>query len=127
MKKKSKEPDHEKLNCKVSFRCTPAEKKFISEKAAAFPSESEFIRIMVFEKSRSKFFDGEIIQLIRKIEWDNVKIGTNINQVVKSCNSKKFVSEKDLDELVKYQTLLNYKFDKLLTELRNRQEGGVWQ
>jgi len=112
----------EKKDCKKSFRCTQKEGDFIKRQVESYGvSESEYIRMMVFEKSASKLFDPEVIQLLRKLEWDNLKIGTNINQVAKSCNSKRFVSGEDVKRIHQNQNLLNHKYDLMIEEILRMQ------
>lgn len=109
-------------DCRICFRCSTEERDFILERSENFQSVSEFIRIMIFEKCENRFFDGKVNDLLRKLDWDNVKIGTNINQVVKGCNSRKYISKTDLDEILKYQNLLIYKFEQLVLALHRMQE-----
>lgn len=112
----------EKKTYKKSFRCTEDENNFILTQANSFhSSESEFMRMMIFEKSRNKFFDPDILEQVKRLEYSNLKIGNNINQIVKSCNSKKFVLDEDVAELIKFLNLINYKYDLLISNLQKIQ------
>lgn len=46
------------------------------------------------------------LEAIRELTFEINKIGTNINQIAKSCNIKNLVSKNDIDVLMKYLQLI---------------------
>lgn len=89
---------------KLEFRCTKEEKKKIM---AALQSEnfsgtlSDFLRQrIVDEKSENEIFLQETLKKIsHDLDWELSKIGTNINQIAKICNTQNFVETSDLQNL----------------------------
>lgn len=91
-----------------SFRITKEEKEKLTQAAKRYQvGKSEYIRMMVFAEDEN-LIDPEISQALREMNWEINKIGTNINQVVRACNTKKYVAKKDFSELEKYLNLISY-------------------
>lgn len=94
-------------NCVKTFRCTQEEAKWIAEKAEKNKmNESAYIRSKIFQKERF-LIPAEATELLKKLNYYGLKIGTNINQVVRSCNSKKFITKEDYQLLAKYLEQIN--------------------
>lgn len=101
-----------------TFRITKEEKKELTQAATRYQvSKSEYIRMMVFAEDK-KFFDPEISQALRDMNWEINKIGTNINQIVRACNTKKYVSKVDLSELKKFLNLISHNLKTCSEELQ---------
>lgn len=111
---------------KCEFRCTEQEKKVILQQAKdCNKSISEYMRILLFEKKGAENIKAisEANELIHKLDWNLAKIGTNINQIAKQCNSKRFASSKDIEEVKKYMTLLSELFNELIHRLAQIENG----
>ncbi|MFQ6866235.1 plasmid mobilization protein [Blautia sp.] len=111
---------------KCEFRCTEAEKKEIMEaaKKCGLPS-SEFLRRKVFQKSEKDLAASiQIEKMLKDLDWKLSKIGVNINQIARMCNSKKFVSRAEGEEIKKYMNLVSYYFSELLTAVLNTKGSG---
>ncbi len=59
------------------------------------------VKIIAFEK-------------IREVKFEIKKIGTNINQITKLANTRKEISEKEIQEIIKQQEILNEKIEKII-------------
>ena len=60
----------------------------------------------------------EVNTLLQKLKYYDLKIGTNINQVVRSCNSKRFITQNDYQMLVNYLTQIDRKYQEILEQLQ---------
>ncbi|MCC8051902.1 MAG: MobC family plasmid mobilization relaxosome protein [Clostridiales bacterium] len=99
------------------FRCTPSEAEEITRMAAENKiSESDFIRKKIF------WLSPDTDELLTKLEHYDLKIGTNINQIVRSCNSKKFITNQDYKELVRLLENLVEKRYEVIRQMKERNE-----
>ncbi|MCC8102224.1 MAG: MobC family plasmid mobilization relaxosome protein [Clostridiales bacterium] len=100
-----------------AFRCTDEEAAELSRQAEKNRlSESEYIRRKVF------MLPQETNLLLQELKHYDLKIGNNINQVVRSCNSKKFISSYDYQKLVEYLEKLDEKYYELIRQLKEQNE-----
>ena len=89
----------EKKEVTRHFRCTKEESGMIDEKAAMErKSASAYIRDAALARAIPKV-DPETAMLLKQIQDNELKIGVNINQAVRLCNSKKHVSSQDYEIL----------------------------
>ena len=100
---------------RMEFRCTQEEKKYLQSKAklaAPDVTVSEFLRRLVIKgETENEILAASIVKkLVRELDWEMSKIGTNINQIAKMCNMKNYVSKSDLEELRKEIQELNFLF-----------------
>lgn len=100
-KKRKSNPEQLK-ECKKEFRCTFEEAQYISMRAEKMKmSESAYMRYQLAEaEKRAVRLPEEITVLLKEMNYQNIKIGTNINQIVRSCNSKKFITKEDYRKLI---------------------------
>lgn len=100
-----------------AFHCTDEEAAELSRQAEKNRlSESEYIRRKVF------MLPQETNLLLQELKHYDLKIGNNINQVVRSCNSKKFISSYDYQKLVEYLEKLDEKYYELIRQLKEQNE-----
>lgn len=59
---------------------------------------------------------------MKEIEFNNLKIGVNINQIAKICNSRPGVYQKDIENLKKEVNLIQYNFQLMEKKLLEIQE-----
>ena len=115
-------------NSVKKFRCTEEEVKFLEEKSAEKNiSVSEYIRKKVFQNERF-LIPAAVFDLLKKLNYYNLKIGTNINQVVRSCNSKKFITKEDYQLLVQYLEQMNGVYLQICKEIEQIVAAGIrWE
>lgn len=107
-----------RLECKKDFRCTYDEAKQIAAQAEKMKiSESQYMRYKILEKGKRRI-PPEIEELLQELKFYDLKIGTNINQIVRSCNSKKFITKKDYEMLLENLTALNDKYSQIIQLLK---------
>lgn len=112
----------EKKEIVKTFRCTPTESQMLQERTAETGiCESEYIRREVF-KNRKIQFPVEIRKLLEELKYLNLKIGNNINQVVRSCNSKKFIGRDDYAAIVEEMIKLEDAYDDIYQRLSEKME-----
>ena len=68
-------------------------------------------------------FDENVMGLLRELQDNELKIGVNINQVVRLCNSKKLVSQADYERLTDYLKLLMQQRTQLMDRLSEMESG----
>ena len=84
------------------FRCTKEENDAINARAAKErKAVSAYLRDAALNR-RLPAIDPKIEPILKKLQENELKIGVNINQAVRLCNSKKSVSRSD------YETLQGY-------------------
>ncbi len=111
------------MECIKNFRCTFDEAKLISENAAKMKmNESTYMRYKILEKDKERL-PPAVNELLQELKYYDLKIGTNINQIVRSCNSKKFITRLDYQMLVQYLTEINEKYAEVLRCLKEVQNG----
>lgn len=114
-------------NEKVSFRCTSEEKDslYMQAKLQGYQALSNYIRKQLFHPgSNERIFDAEIAKILRDMEYNNLKVGVNINQIARVCNSKKYVAQQDLEDLKKELNLLHHNYRELHSLLLEHQKCG---
>ena len=81
------------------FRCTPEESREIEENARKEKkTPSAYVRDAALHR-KIPALPAEAMELLEKLTFDELKIGNNINQAVRLCNSKKVVSVDDYRKL----------------------------
>lgn len=104
-------------DCTKYFRCSRKESEEISKEAEAMKmTESAYMRYRILKTAKPRL-PPEVTTLLEELKYYDLKIGININQIVRSCNSKKFITEKDYLALTKNLELLNEKYDAIIRGL----------
>ena len=86
----------------MHFRCSAEENQEISRRAEQEKkSISAYVRDAALNRNIPKL-DEKSNDLLRELINNELKIGTNINQAVRLCNSKKLVSRTDYEKLIQY-------------------------
>lgn len=93
---------NEEENEKIKQKMEQAKTKNFSKLAREIILTGE-VKIIAFEK-------------IREVKFEIKKIGTNINQITKLANTRKEISEKEIQEIIKQQEILNVKIEKIIKE-----------
>lgn len=107
-----------KLVCKKEFRCTKREADWIAECAAKLNmKESTYMRYRLRKEQKIRM-PPEVQTLLQELKYYDIKIGTNINQVVRSCNSKRFITQVDYQHLVEYLVQIDQKYQEILKRLQ---------
>ncbi|WP_373216199.1 plasmid mobilization relaxosome protein MobC [Ruminococcus sp. 5_1_39BFAA] len=107
-----------RLTCKKEFRCTAEEAAWIEKCARQMDmTESTYMRYRLREKQKIRM-PPDIKNLLQELKYYDLKIGTNINQIVRSCNSKRFITQADYQKLVEYLTLIDRKYQETLDRLQ---------
>ena len=107
----------------LHFRCTPEENREISRRAEQEKkSISAYVRDAALNRNIPKL-DEKTNGLLRELTANELKIGNNINQAVRLCNSKKLVSREDYEKLVQYLKELMV-FRKEITKKLQDSHGG---
>lgn len=107
-----------RLTCKKEFRCTAEEATWITECAEKMNmTESNYMRYRLQQQKKIRM-PPEVNTLLQEMKYYDLKIGTNINQVVRSCNSKRFITQSDYQLLVEYLTLIDRKYQEILERLQ---------
>lgn len=107
------------------FRCNEAEAKELARCAEENKiSESEYIRRKVFEPAGQRF-PPSVNELLQELKHYNLKTGNNINQIVRSCNSKKFITRADYQMLVDYLEKVDGKYREVVEALKKIQGQGT--
>lgn len=91
---------NEEENEKIKQKMKQAKTKNFSKLAREIILTGE-VKIIAFEK-------------IREVKFEIKKIGTNINQITKLANTRKEISEKEIQEIIKQQEILNVKIEKII-------------
>ena len=106
------------LICKKEFRCTKEEAEYIAACAERLQmTESNYMRYRLRQQEKIRM-PPEVNTLLQELKYYDLKIGTNINQVVRSCNSKRFIAKTDYQLLVDYLTQIDRKYQETLAYLR---------
>lgn len=112
------------LVCKKEFRCTQKEAEWITECAAKQNmKESTYMRYRL-QKEQKIRMPPEVHTLLQELKYYDIKIGTNINQVVRSCNSKRFITQVDYRRLVEYLIQIDQKYQEILKRLQEVLQDG---
>ena len=101
----------------IFIRVTPKEKENLKAKAElANLSVSHYI--VALSEERKLVVNEKIPNLLLEI----TRIGTNINQIAHVANSQKFVTTKQLDEVIKLMGDVSIYMQKILSEIYNSDE-----
>lgn len=112
------------LVCTKQFRCTQKEADWIAECAAKLNmKESTYMRYRL-RKGQKIRMPPEVQNLLKELKYYDIKIGTNINQVVRSCNSKQFITQVDYQHLVEYLVQIDQKYQDILKQLQEVVQSG---
>ncbi len=115
------------MECVKNFRCTFDEAKLISENAEKMKmTESTYMRYKILEKDKERL-PPQVNELLQELKYYDLKIGTNINQIVRSCNSKKFITRLDYQMLVQYLTQIGEKYEAVLCCLKEMNQNGDYK
>ena len=89
----------EKYNVTSHFRCTKEESEEIKKRAEnERKSTSAYIRDAALNRNIPDL-NPEIAKILKTYRDNELKIGVNINQAVRICNSKQSVSRQDYEKL----------------------------
>ena len=92
----------EKRTITKLFRCTEAESEEIRRRAEQErKSQSAYLRDAALGRKLPRF-DKTTEELLHNLQENELKIGVNVNQAVRLCNSKKLVSRGDYERLTGY-------------------------
>ena len=106
------------LICKKEFRCTKEEAEYIAACAERLQmTESNYMRYRL-QEDRQVRLPPEINTVLKELKYYDLKIGTNINQIVRSCNTKRFITREDYRMLVEYLLQIDRKYQETLAYLR---------
>ena len=100
-KEKKKQMQAETANQTVTkhFRCTPEEGRLIDEKAKEeHKTTSRYVRDAALTRNILRI-PQKAQNVLEELRSNELKIGTNINQVARLCNTKGYVSRDDYVEL----------------------------
>ncbi|EET62424.1 hypothetical protein BRYFOR_05459 [Marvinbryantia formatexigens DSM 14469] len=107
-----------------TFRCTPGEAEELAAGAGKFRvSESEYIRGRVFKKAQPRL-PPEIVGLLEEMNYLNLKIGTNINQTMRYCNTKKYITKNDYQKLAVELRKLDEQYERIYRLLEEAVKNG---
>lgn len=113
-----------KMEIVKTFRCSEKEAAYIKKKSSEMGiSESEYMRSKIFSDSRIRL-PPEIKANLEQLNYLNLKIGNNINQVVRSCNTKKFITKLDYQMLREDMINLQGQYGKIIELLREYVKNG---
>ena len=105
------------------FRCTQQESDEIERRAKLEKkTQAAFLRDAALNRNLPRF-DENVMGLLRELQDNELKIGVNINQVVRLCNSKKLVSRADYERLTDYLKLLMQQRTQLMDRLSEMESG----
>lgn len=93
---------NEEENEKIKQKMEQAKTKNFSKLAREIILTGE-VKIIAFEK-------------IREVKFEIKKIGTNINQITKLANTKKEITEEEIQEIIRQQEILNKKIEQIIEE-----------
>ena len=98
-KKKQIQAETENQTVTKHFRCTPEESRLIDEKAKEeHKTLSRYLRDAALTRNQLKI-PQKAQDVLEEIRSNELKIGININQTVRMCNTKGYVSKADYVEL----------------------------
>lgn len=86
-------------------------------------TESSYMRYKLRKHEKIRI-PPEVKDLLQELKYYDLKIGTNINQIVRSCNSKKFITRVDYQLLVNYLIQIDRKYQETLERLQEVLERG---
>ena len=96
--------NHLKLNDQIKIRLTDDEKAEILRRCReeGFRTMSDYARTRLFKKRQMKRIEvsDEFIQVFRTLDYDLVKIGTNLNQIARRLNTYNTYMLGEEDKLV---------------------------
>lgn len=100
-----------------AFRCTEAEAAKIAEQAERNGlSESDYMRRKIFQ------LPPETSLILQELKNSILKIGTNINQVMRSCNSRRFITNMDYQKLSEFLEEIDRKYYEMVQLLQVQNE-----
>lgn len=98
-KKKQLQTEKENQTVTKHFRCTPEEARLIDEKAKEeHKTTSRYVRDAALTRNTLRI-PQKAQDVLEDLRSNELKIGTNINQAVRLCNTKGYVSRADYVEL----------------------------
>ncbi|MBR3039103.1 MAG: MobC family plasmid mobilization relaxosome protein [Lachnospiraceae bacterium] len=84
----------------IKFRCEEEDYSSLVKSAESLGMTiSEYCRSRLFEPDKVLFRASEKKD-IQNLVYEINKIGTNINQIVRSCHSKNWISESEIEKLI---------------------------
>ena len=105
------------------FRCTPSESAVIDERAKKEKKKvSAYLRDAALSRS-VPVFDERVYELLERLRFNELKIGYNINQAVKMCNTKKHVTSWDYEKLTSHLLELCRLREAFISQLQKMQSG----
>ncbi len=101
----------------IGGRYTEEESTIIREHA-----RETHLNLSDYVRRKALWLPQEMAGQLDELNYEVHKIGVNINQVVRSCNSKNFVSKEDYRKLTRYLEQINENYCELIKELKRQNE-----
>lgn len=106
---------------RISVRVSPEEYDSVKNEAKKYGySVSTFIRSKIF--APENMMPNDLRQILEKLDTDSVRIGTNINQIARMCNTKKFVTRNDYKNATDLLKEMDAVYEKILEEIKSLKE-----
>lgn len=106
----------EKKEFSFHFRCTRQEAEQIRQAAKMEEiTESEYLRRQALKKKAR--MPPEVAHLLQDLRLNDLKIGTNINQIARACNGKKFLTKSEYQRLVSYLINIEERYQEITEKL----------
>ena len=114
---KRKEKVHSTRTVLKAVRVTEEEAMQLARQAEEYRmTESGYMRRKLFYGSQPRL-PPETNEMLRRLTEQERRVGININQVVRSCNSKRFITKEDYQLLVKYLEEIRRSYQQFYQQL----------
>lgn len=114
---KRKEKVHSTRTVLKAVRVTEEEAMQLARQAEQHRmTESGYMRRRLFYGSQPRL-PPETNAMLRRLTEQERRVGININQVVRSCNSKRFITREDYQLLVKYLEEIRRSYQQFYQQL----------
>ena len=114
---KRKEKVHSTRTVLKAVRVTEEEAMQLARQAEQHRmTESGYMRRRLFYGSQPRL-PPETNEMLRRLTEQERRVGININQVVRSCNSKRFITREDYQLLVRYLEEIRRSYQQFCTQL----------
>ena len=114
---KRKEKVHSTRTVLKAVRVTEEEAMQLARQAEEYQmTESGYMRRKLFYGSQPRL-PPETNEMLQRLIEQERRVGININQVVRSCNSKRFITKEDYQLLVKYLEEIRRSYQQFYQQL----------
>ena len=114
---KRKEKVHSTRTVLKAVRVTEEEAMQLARQAEEYRmKESGYMRRRLFYGSQPRL-PPETNAMLQRLTEQERRVGININQVVRSCNSKRFITREDYQLLVRYLEEIRRSYQQFCTQL----------